>query len=441
VLSALRRVRKARPVTAAIIEFALSGLVALVLVGIGGAIVLRDIGIAQATDEARRVTEVAGRGIVEPALSEAAVRGAPQAIEELDRVIRRRVLDPIIRVKVWAPDGRIVYSDEERLVGTTYSVPDDLREALETGTAAAEISDLSGPENRFERGMGRLLEVYMPVRPARTDPLIFEAYIPFDSVAAGGERIWLRFAPALLFALLVLWLLQMPLAWSVARRLRTVMRERERLLRRAIEASDAERRRIAGELHDGVVQDLAGLTFAVDGAINEIHSIAPKGVTENLRRAAARARQTIRQLRTLLVEIYPPNLRTSGLEAALSDLIAPAGARGIDVRLHLPPELELTPAVEELLFRTAQEGLRNVVAHAGASVVDVTVTANGTRTSLVVQDDGRGFHIGEINGADRSDGHFGLRVLADLASDAGGVLEIRSEPGRGTRLRLEVPAE
>jgi signal transduction histidine kinase len=135
----------------------------------------------------------------------------------------------------------------------------------------------------------------------------------------------------------------------------------------------------------------------------------------------------------MLVDIYPPDLHRAGLEAALRDLIAPLGPRGIDASLQVEGELELTPDVEMLLFRSAQEALRNVAAHSEATHVDVRVTVANGFASLVVEDNGRGFE------GDAEAGHLGLRLLADLVRDAKGRLDLRSAPGKGTCVEVEAP--
>jgi two-component system NarL family sensor kinase len=138
------------------------------------------------------------------------------------------------------------------------------------------------------------------------------------------------------------------------------------------------------------------------------------------------------------VDIYPPDLHRAGLAAALSDLVAPLESRGVHARVDLPPGLRLEPDAEALMFRTAQEALRNVMAHSEAENVDVSVVLENSHAGLAIADDGRGFTPVEAQAA-RDDGHLGLRVLADMAKDAGGRLDIDSEPGRGTRVWLEVP--
>ena len=143
----------------------------------------------------------------------------------------------------------------------------------------------------------------------------------------------------MLGALILLALIQLPLAWWLARRVRRGQEERERLLNRALEASDLERRRIARDLHDGVVQDLAAVSYSLSAAAEG----APAPFDSELRDAAAETRHGIGQLRTLLVEIYPPELHRAGLAAALADLLGASEARGVETSLEVEDELRLDP--------------------------------------------------------------------------------------------------
>jgi signal transduction histidine kinase len=353
----------------------------------------------------------------------------------MDRLLRRSVLrEPIVRVKIWNPAGKIIYSDRHELIGSGYKLGEDELKALRTGTDDAEVSDLSRPENRFERPEKKLLEVYLGIRSPRGHPLLFEAYQRYSSISASGTRLWKRFLPALIGALVLLELAQIPLAWSLARRLQRGQREREALLRRAIDASEQERRRVARDLHDGVVQTLAGLGFGLAAAAEQLPHGSPARKT--VEEGADQARRSVRELRTLLVEIYPPTLQRAGLQSALADLLSGIGDEGCDVRLRVePPELRLPPDTEALLFRAAQESVRNVRAHAGAHQLDVSVVQTNGRVALEVVDDGRGF-----DSSANVDGHFGLRILADLARDADARFDVDSTPGKGTKVRLEAAA-
>jgi two-component system, NarL family, sensor kinase len=206
-------------------------------------------------------------------------------------------------------------------------------------------------------------------------------------------------------------------------------------LLRSLDASDTERRRIASDLHDGVVQHLAGTAFTLAG----IAERAPdRDLRAVLHEAAASTRRAVRELRSLLVEIYPPNLHTAGVEAALSDLLARSAARGVATALEVSDGLALSPVQEQLIFRTAQEALRNVTAHAAATSITVSLTADDGGYELTITDDGRGFDREERTKRRRR-AHVGLDFLADRARDLGADLEVTSAPGAGTRVWLRGP--
>jgi two-component system NarL family sensor kinase len=424
-------VKRSEPARA-VVQFAVTGTCALLLLGFLAVTLLRNTGKSEAIRDARQTTRLAGEGVVAPDITPALERGDPRAIAAMDRLLRRSVLrEPIYRVKIWNPQGKIIYSDEHQLIGSGYKLGEDELKSLRNGTDDAEVSDLSRPENRFERPAGKLLEVYLGIRSPRGHPLLFEAYQRYSSISASGTRLWKRFLPALIGALVLLELAQIPLAWSLARRLQRGQREREALLRRAIDASEHERRRIAQDLHDGVVQNVAGVSFNLAAAAQQLPEGSP--AREAVADGAEQTRRTVRELRTLLVDIYPPTLQRAGLQSALSDLLSGIGEGGCDVHLRFEPsELRLPPETEALLFRAAQESVRNVRAHADAHRLDVSVVQTNGRVALEVADDGRGFDPGA-----GASGHFGLRILGDLARDADADFVIDSAPGKGTKVRLE----
>src|SRR3954454_7567937 len=305
--------KRSEPVRA-VVQFAVTGTCALLLLGFLAVTLLRNTGKSEAIRDARQTTRLAGEGVVAPAITPALERGDPRALAAMDRLLKRSVLrEPIVRVKIWNPAGRIIYSDRHELIGSGYKLGEDELKSLRNGTDDAEVSDLSRPENRFERPEKKLLEVYLGIRNPQGQPLLFEAYQRYISISASGTRLWKRFLPALIGALVLLELAQIPLAYSLARRLQRGQREREALLRRALDASSIERRRIASDLHDGVVQNLAGVSYGLSAAAEQLpHGSAPREAVEE---GATEARRTVRELRTLLVDIYPPNLQRSGLHA------------------------------------------------------------------------------------------------------------------------------
>ncbi len=427
-----------REIASAVLKFALSGLAVMVLVAVGGLLALRSVGTSEAVKDARRLTAVTGNGIVAPALTAGVIRGEPRALAKLDRLVHRHVLSrQVVRVKIWGADGHVIYSDEPRLIGARYPLDQEDLSALRHGRTAAGVSDLSAAENRYERLYGKLLQVYLGTRAQDGTPVLYEEYMRYDAVAGNGRAVWRLFAPLMGGALLVLTALQVPLAWRMARRIRDGRRERERLLVRAVEASDAERRSIAAGLHDGIVQELAGLSFSMAAAADRAdRGSEPRPVLEA---GASGTRSAIRQLRTLLLEIYPPRLREHGLAAALADLASPLTARGVQVDVDLPGRDGLAPESEQLVFRVAQEAMRNVAAHAAAQTVRLKLAIDDGGARLEVRDDGRGFDPQAIAGR-RAEGHMGLQLLADLAEANGGWLQVDSALGAGTTVTLEVPS-
>ena len=141
-------------------QFALSGLLVVLAVEVVGVLAVREISRNEALRDAKQVTELAGNAVVAPAIQPGVLTGNRQSLEKLDRVVRFYVLrDPVVRVKLWDESGRIVYSDEPRLIGKRFELEPDERELFRRPGVRADVSDLSRPENRFEKGRGPLREV------------------------------------------------------------------------------------------------------------------------------------------------------------------------------------------------------------------------------------------------------------------------------------------
>jgi two-component system, NarL family, sensor kinase len=421
-------------------RFLLGTVAAIIVVGVGGFFALRDVAINESERATQERVEVLGR-LVEADLSDGILRRDPEAIARLDDTVQARVLSgAIVRVKLWKRDGTILYSDEPALIGKRYTLGEEEQELIEEGGAEAELSDLSQPENRYERPQGKLLEAHTRIRTPDGTPVLFEIYERFGSITDNARRLLSALAPPLLAGLVVLLLFQVPLAWSMAKRLQRGHREREALLANAIEASDQERRRIASDLHDGVVQDVAGVAFGLAPLAEDAARRGDEAESRALQNSMSQLRQGVRDLRTLLVEIHPPSLETTGLSAALSDLLSPLEAEGIATEVHVDDHAGAGSTGDALVYRVAREALRNVQAHSGAQSVRVELTRPEPETTrLVVADDGRGFAP-----ADRArrgeEGHVGLTLLESLVHQSQGHLEVKSEPGRGTTVELEVPS-
>jgi signal transduction histidine kinase len=217
---------------------------------------------------------------------------------------------------------------------------------------------------------------------------------------------------------------------------RDLVESRRREGRRGVE----ERQRIARDLHDSVSQSLFSTTLHLRTAERALvrQGVDPAGpVGQELDRAGQLTSGALAEMRALVFELRPGALAQDGLVVALKLHGAAVSAREeLAIAVHGPDErLPLTPAAEEQLYRLGQEALANVVKHAHASDAAVDITAAGGAVAMEVRDDGRGFDAAVGRG-----GGFGLRSMRARAADLGGKLEIASGPGRGTLVRVTVPA-
>jgi signal transduction histidine kinase len=388
---------------------------------------------SEALADARVTTELLAHSVAEPAVPKGLVDGDAGAIDRFDReVLSRLLVADVRRIKIWRSDGTIVYSDETQLIGKRFPLDAEQRDVLHSGATEGGVSSLRRAENKFETEEGGLLEVYTRIDSPDGRPLLFEAYYSVQTVQQRAAEVLTPFRRITVGALLALLLVGVPLLGVLTLRLTRASRARERLMRRAVESSEAERRRIARDLHDGVVQELAGTAFALSGTARE-PSLSPER-REELVRSSRSLRRSLRQLRSLLVEIHPPGLDASGLGAALEDLTAPAGSAGIEAEVSVRGMEDAPDHVVALVWRVAQEAIRNAVRHANAGHLRVQVDGDDRQVRLTVSDDGVGFDPG----GHARDGTYGLRGLQSLVEDGGGRVRVESAPGAGTTVRMVV---
>ena len=411
----------------------------LAVVTIGGTLAARRLAEREAVNGAAERADLLAETVVQPALTDRLLNREPAAYRDFEKVVRQRVLgDQVVHVKLWTTTGTVLYSDEAALVGRQFTLDADQQSALDEPRTRAEISSLDRDENTLDSSSGgKLVEVYRPVWTPSGGKMLFEIYAPYDEVSHRTGQLWRGFAGVTLSSLLLFVVLLVPLIWHLASRVRRDQRQRERLLQRAVEASSTERRLIAASLHDGPVQDLAATSFVVSAAAARAGTAGQSGLERELREVAASVRTSIRALRSLLVDIYPASLAHAGLSGALSDLAQSIRAPGLEVRL-LPgadEDLGLSRAQERLVYRIAQETLRNAAKHAAPCTVTVDLRRADDGVLLEVADDGPGFDAAALL-REPEEGHFGLRLLADLAASGGAELLVDSGPGRGTRWRL-----
>ncbi|BBX50616.1 GAF domain-containing sensor histidine kinase [Mycolicibacterium poriferae] len=222
-----------------------------------------------------------------------------------------------------------------------------------------------------------------------------------------------------------------------------VARERahENFVEQVIEAQELERRRLAGDIHDGISQRLVTLSYRLDAAAQAAKSIDDRSaLTEQLDRARELAELTLQEARAAISGLRPPVLDDLGLSGGLASL-----ARSIpqvDVRTDLA-DVRLPDHIELALYRIAQECLQNVVKHARATEARLTFTVdsgdNGDAARLEIVDDGVGFDTLEHPLGSDEMGGYGLLSMAERAEIVGGRLNIRSRPGSGTAVTATIP--
>lgn len=203
---------------------------------------------------------------------------------------------------------------------------------------------------------------------------------------------------------------------------------------RTVEAQEAERRRLAGEIHDGISQRLVSLSYHLDAAASALPD-QPEVVAAELCTARGLVDSALCEAREAMAGLRPSVLDDLGLGASLESLVRSMVIADADVSLS---EVAVEPHVATALYRIAQEALQNVSKHAGASRVRVDLYQRGGQAVLEVSDDGKGFEPDMVATPPITFGLSGMRERAELI---GGQLDVFSRPGgEGTRVRAVVPA-
>lgn len=206
----------------------------------------------------------------------------------------------------------------------------------------------------------------------------------------------------------------------------------ERFAEQVIAAQEAERRRLAGDIHDGITQRLVSLAFHLDAAADAVLADTDVSVRE-LARARELTDLTLDEVHAALAGLRPPVLDDLGLTDGLASLARSIAQ--VEVRV-VGTECELPEHVVIALYRIAQEALQNVVKHAHATQAEVELRCDAKRVLLRVTDDGRGFDIGARTDSESS---YGLRSMTERAELIGGSLSVTSRLGIGTTVTARAP--
>ena len=215
-----------------------------------------------------------------------------------------------------------------------------------------------------------------------------------------------------------------------------VARERahENFVEQVIEAQEIERRRLAGDIHDGISQRLVTLSYRLDAATQAVDD--PGAVAEQLEKARELVDLTLQEARAAIGGLRPPVLDDLGLAGGLASLARSIPQVEMEVDLadkRLPEHIELA------LYRIAQECLQNVVKHARATSARLTFAVGDDTARLEIVDDGVGFDTFEHPLGSDEMGGYGLLSMAERAELVGGRLNIRSRPGSGTAVTATIP--
>ena len=449
------RLRRPSVVARALAQHAAISLAALVAVGALAAIICVQVVQDQALRRAEQYGASIARSVIAPRVTRGVEQGDTDALVALNTQVRHRMADDttIQRIKVWSANGRILYCDDPIQMGLQFPLDEDDLDALTTGGVDSDISDLDKSENVYDRGFGESLEVYAGVRDSSGDPILVETYFVANRLHADEAALIRRVVPVVLVAVVALGLLLVPLAFTLARRVSRYERERQSMIRIAVEASSAERRRVAGELHDGVIQDLAGVGYALSSIDSQLVTFGRSNgertagdpepappidrMLTTLHTAQRLVHDDLLALRELTGLQYAADSPAVDPEAALRVVADHVAAEGTPVELVVGPLPELPPAHRAALIRIGREAMRNAAKHAPGSHVVLTLVVSGGTVVLTVVDDGPGFD--PHNAVGPVEGHIGLALLADAAEGAGGRLDVRSRPGHGTAIRATIP--
>lgn len=212
-------------------------------------------------------------------------------------------------------------------------------------------------------------------------------------------------------------------------------RAHENFVEQVIEAQEIERRRLAGDIHDGISQRLITLSYRLDAAAQAVAD-DPAEASVQLGAARELVDLTLQEARAAIGGLRPPVLDDLGLAGGLASLARSIPQVRIEVDLT---ETRLAEHIELALYRIAQECLQNVVKHADATTARLTFSVEHETAQLEITDNGVGFTILEHPlGTDETRG-YGLLSMSERAELVGGRLTIRSKPGSGTTVSATIP--
>jgi PAS domain S-box-containing protein len=211
------------------------------------------------------------------------------------------------------------------------------------------------------------------------------------------------------------------------------------LSRRLLEVQDAERRALTTELHDRIGQNLTGLSINLQNMKALLPDETAKVLGKKFDDVQVLVEDTTRQIRDIMAELHLPELEDYGLAVALETYAERAASRGNLELIADLPDLAPPPLpsnVRIALFRAAQESISNVLKHANATQLEISLQGEDGRVRLRVEDDGQGF---DPNAASQKEARsWGLKIMRERIESIGGKVQIKSKPGEGTRVIFDI---
>ena len=388
--------------------------------------------------------------------------------DDLDRLLSTTPLGrQIVVIKVWAPDGRVLYSNDRTLIGKRFRET-PTRHAAFAGRAFSHISDLDDPDHKAERQRwSRLIETYVPVRRTGSDEVIAVAEFYQQSedllqqVGAARQRSWLMVGAATLVMSLLLGGLvrrasntidaqQRELREKVAQLTATLAQNeklRERVQRagaRTTALNEQFLHRVAADIHDGPGQGVAlalmrlAPIMDVCGA-SQAAVCKERALDDEFRTVQSALQSALDDLRAISKGLHLPEIEqlslTETVRRAVRDYERKVGTGpAVTVVAEDVPE-EVPLSVKITLFRLLQESLANSFRHGGAADQRITLKMREGELLVEVSDSGRGFDPLTAS----AEGHLGIAGMRERVEILGGTFSVQSAPDRGTVVRASLP--
>jgi len=210
--------------------------------------------------------------------------------------------------------------------------------------------------------------------------------------------------------------------------------------RQVFQIIEEERMRIARDMHDGPAQSMANLVLQAE-ILERLLDRNPKQLVTELAEFKNSVRNALEETRQLIFDLRPMTLDDLGLVPTLRKFIKEYGDRyGLATRFNVVGQERRLPGnTEGVLFRIIQEALTNVHKHARAKMAEVTMNLQASRVAVTIKDDGQGFDVARTEANLHKNKNLGLLSMRERAELEKGTLEIRSQPGRGTEVKVEIP--